>query len=154
MKCLVLAVFSLIVLCGAAFGGGDAELDEQEVLDELLAMEVAALDGWYGESDPTLYAEQFADTATYYDPWFGGRIDDGDIKPYLMAFMDQVPELDYEIPNPRLDLYGNTAILTFNEDAITPADGSVTKWNVTLIYVKTDDGWEKVHANWAYADNP
>jgi hypothetical protein len=143
-----------VVLGGLVFGTGKGEESEATILEELMALEGATLDGWYGESDPTAYAELFADTATYFDPWAGGRIEDGAIKEYLMTFMGQVPSLDYEIPNPRVDVYGDTAILTFNEKTTDPKDGAVVRWNVTLVFTRTKEGWKRVHANWAYAEPP
>ncbi len=155
MKKFITICWLFALLGGLLFGSGTGEDKaaqlEAAALEEILALESAALDAWYGESDPTLYAQQFADKATYYDPWWaGGRIQDGTVKEYLMTFMGKVPKLDYKIPNPRVDLYGDTAIFTFNLDAIDAKAGTVTGWNVTLVYARTKDGWEKVHANWAY----
>jgi len=151
----------VIILCGivAVLGGflwvaSSSTQSEAEVLEELLALESATLDGWYGESDPTAYAQLFADKATYFDPWAGGRVEDGDIKEYLMTFMGNVPNLNYEIPNPRVDLYGDAAVFTFNEKTVDPKNGAVVRWNVTLVFVRTGNGWKRVHANWAYAEPP
>lgn len=139
---------------GLVFGIGtredDAMQSKEAALEELLVIVTTGLDGWYGESNPTAYAESFADKATYFDPWSGGTLEDGAIKEYLMASMGQVPELNYEISNPRVDLYGDMAVLTFNCDAIVPNGGAVTTWNVTEIFARTRGGWERVHANWNY----
>ena len=82
------------------------------------------------------------------------RLEDSDIKEYLMTFMGKVPNLEYEIPNPRVDLYGDTAVFTFNEKTTDPKNGAVVRWNVTLVFTRTRDGWKRVHANWAYAEPP
>ena len=150
MKKFITICWLFALLDGLVFGAGLREKKEAAALKELLALESAALDGWYGESNPTLYAQQFADKATYFDPWVGGRVEDSPIKEYVMTFMGKVPKVNFEIPNPRVDLYGNMAILTFNLNAILAKDGTVTPWNVTLVYTRTKDGWEKVHANWNY----
>ena len=152
MKRLITICWVFAVLGGLVFGSGKAEESEAVVLDELIALESAALDEYYGESDPTAYAELFADKATYFDPWSGGMLEDGAIKEYLMSFMGQVPKLNYEILNPRIDLYGETAVLAFNLDAIDPKGGAVTGWNVTLVFTRTTDGWQRIHANWAYTE--
>jgi hypothetical protein len=152
-KIIVMGI-AFAAMGGLIFTAGKSAPTEAEVLEELLALETATLDGWYNESDPTLYAELFADTATYFDPWAGGRIEDGEVKEYLMTFMGKVPRLKYEIPNPRVDLYGDTAVFTFNEKTTSPKDGSIVRWNVTLVFTRTRDGWKRVHANWAYAEPP
>ena len=145
--CWLFALFG-----GLVFAGGEAEQSEEAVLEELLAAESATLDSYYGQSDPTAYAALFADRATYFDPWSGGRLEDAAIKEYLMAFKGQIPKLNYEIPNPRVDLYGDTAVFTFNLDAIDPGSGAVTGWDVTLVFLRTADGWKRIHANWAYKE--
>ena len=71
-----------------------------------------------------------------------------------MAFSGKIPNCDYEILNPRVDLYGETAVLTFTEDATVKADISVVHWNVTHVFTRTEDGWKKIHANWSYSVPP
>ena len=90
-----IAICGMSVLLGGLFliGAGRTSQSEEDALKEILALEKATLDGWYGESDPTAYAELFADKATYFDPWAGGRLEDSDIKEYLMTFMGKVPNL-------------------------------------------------------------
>jgi hypothetical protein len=149
MKRFITICWLFALLGGLIFGAGLREKKEAAALEELLALESAALDGWYGESDPTLYAQQFTDKATYFDHMSDGRLEDSAVKEHLMTYMGKVPKFNYEIPNPRVDLYGNTAILTFNLNAILAKTGTVTRWNVTLVYTRTKDGWEKVHANWS-----
>lgn len=152
MKRFITICWLFAFLGGLLFGAGKAEESEEAVLEELLALESATLDDYYGESDPTAYAQLFADKATYFDPWSGGRLEDGAIKEYLLSFAGQIPKLDYEIPNPRVDLYGDTAVFTFNLDATDRKDGTVTHWNVAVVFTRTKDGWERVHANWSFTE--
>ncbi len=142
----------LVLLSGIVFGAGKAAQSEEAVLEELLTLTRASLDEWYGESDPTVFAQRFADKATYFDAWTGGRLEDGAIKEYLMPFKGQVPKLNYEIPNPRVDVYGDTAVFTFNCKALEPKSGVVTDWNVVEVFTRTRDGWKRVHANWNYTN--
>ena len=106
-----------------------------------------------GESDPTEYAQPFADKATYFDPWAVGKLEDGAIKEHLMALAGKIPNLDYEILDPRVDLYGDTAVFTFHLETTDPTDGTVTsRWKSTAVLTRTNDGWEKVHAHWSLAE--
>jgi len=154
MRKVITFFWAFIVLGGLVFGSGTGEdkavQSEAAVQEELLAIETAGLDLWYGESNPTAFADSFADRATYFDPWSGGRIDDGGISEYLMAFMGQVPKLQYKILNPRVDICCDTAVFTFNCNAIDPSSGAVTPWNVTTVFIRTKDGWTRIHANWNY----
>ena len=153
MSKFIAICFLLGFLGGIVFARGMGENNaeaEAAALEELLALTTASLDEWYGESDPTTFAQGFADKATYFDPWTGGRLEDGAIKEYLMPFKGQVPKLDYEIPDARVDLYGETALFTFVCNAIDPENGAVTPWNVIEVFIRTKDGWKRVHANWNY----
>ena len=154
MKKFITICWLFALLGGLVFGGGTGENKaaqaEEAVLEELLALDIAALDVWYGESNPTLYAEQFADKATYFDPWAAGKVEDDAIKEYLMGFTGKIPNCSYEILNPRVDLFGDTAVFTFTVDATVKADGSVVHWNTIHVFTRTRDGWEKVHANWSF----
>jgi hypothetical protein len=146
----------IIVLLAIVFFGGCAtapiiRMSEAAALEEIMALELATYETWYGKSDPTAYAQLFADKATYFDPWSENMIEDRAIKEYLMAFAGQIPSVDYKILNPRIDLYGNTAVFVFNLEVSDPKDGMVmTLWKGTTVFTRTKYGWEKVHANWSF----
>ena len=155
MKKAAMICWMFALVGGLVFGSGSrAGKSEQAVLEELMALTRASLDDWYGQSDPTIFATGFADKATYYDPWVGGRLDDGAISEYLMAFLGQVPKVEYDIPDPRVDLHGETAILTFVCNSTDPKTGVTTPWNVTEIFIRSSGGWKRVHANWSYTTAP
>jgi ketosteroid isomerase-like protein len=151
MKKFIAICWVFALLGGLLFGSGRGE-SEATVLEELLALDTAALDPWYGESDPTIYAQHFADKATYFDPWSGGKLEDSAIKEYIMTFTGQIPNCNYEILYPRVDLYGETAVFTFNVAATIKADNTLVNWNATHIFTRTKDGWEKVHATWSFTE--
>jgi len=63
---------------------------------------------------------------------------------------DPAVQLVDEMLNPRVQVYGDTAILTYNYFGISQAkDGKVTSTRAksTRIYVKQDGKWMLVHAN-------
>ena len=125
-------------------------MTEAAALEEILALELATYETYYGKSDPTAWVELFAGKATYIEPWSDNRIEDSAIKEHLMAFSGKIPNFHYEILNPRVDLYGDTAVFTFNLKCTDPKDGTVTGlWKVTAVFTRTDDGWEKVHAHFS-----
>jgi hypothetical protein len=151
---------SIITICGIftlLLGGlfliaGKAPQSEEDALEEILALEREAYVTWF-QSDPTAYAQGFADKATYFDTWLPDRFDDAAVKEHLMTFVGKIPNFDYEFINPRVDLYGDTAVFTFNLEAYNPTDGTVTaRWKSTAVLNRTKDGWEKVHAHWTPID--
>jgi hypothetical protein len=125
-------------------------MTEETALQEILALELATYEPYYRESDPTAWVELFADKATYIEPWSDNRIEDGAIKEHVMAYAGQIPNFDYEILDPRVDLCGDTAVFAFNLKYTDPKDSKVTGlWKGTAIFTRTDDGWKKVHAHFS-----
>jgi len=60
----------------APYDSSSAREAEAQVLEELLAQERAALDPYYGESDPSSYVARYADKVTTFDPWSNGKLED------------------------------------------------------------------------------
>ncbi len=144
---LVAAGVGAIVFLAA---GGSDPPSEAEALQDLVAAEKAALDPYFGQSDPTEYVALLADDATYYDPATGGILTGQAAKDYLMASAGAIPAFTYEILNEKVALDGDLATFTFNVSVIDPASGAVvTDWNVTEINRFVDNDWEVTHAHWA-----
>ena len=125
------------------------------IRNELVEDLSAALDPYFGESDPSAYVARFADEATYFDPNSAGRIDGDAYRQHFAGYAGQIPPFDYRIANPTVDLNGDTAVLTFNLEVIDPENGTLAVlWNTTEVHRRTEDGWEMVHAHWSYAETP
>ena len=78
----------------------------------------------------------------------GGRLVDEAAREYLLGFAGSIPPLDYEILNPQVRMYGDTAIFTFQMDVLDPESGAVVgQWMTTEIHERVGDGWEMVHAH-------
>jgi ketosteroid isomerase-like protein len=123
------------------------------VLKELIALETAALDPYFAESDPSRYVALFADEATYFDPNSAGRLHGGAYKQHFAAYAGQIPPFRYKILNPAVHLLGDTAVFTFNVEVVDPADDTVAAlWNTTEVHYRTDDRSEIVHAHWSYTE--
>ena len=143
----ICGIFALL-LGGLVFGAGKPAQSEADALEEMLALERAAYETWF-KSDPTAYAQGFADKVTYFDTVLWDRFDDSAVKAHLMTFAGKIPDFDYKFFNPRVDLYGDVAVFTFNLEAYDPKDGKlVVRWKSTAVLTRTDGGWEKVHAHW------
>jgi ketosteroid isomerase-like protein len=130
---------------------GEVQDRDVAVLEELIALETAALDPYFGQSDPSAYAAMFADEATYFDPNSAGRLNGDAYKRHFAAFAGQIPPLRYKILNPAVDLHGDTAVFTFNVEVVDPAiDAVAAVWNATEVRHRTEDRWDIVHAHWSY----
>ncbi len=112
---------------------------------------------WAGEMDSKSAAEQMAsvvDDYSEYNPVFATRIDGKTMAMEFAAVDDGTTSLMAEMQNPRVQVYGDTAILTYNyAGMVRDKDGKVTPRlaKSTRVYVKMTSGWMLVHANFAPA---
>ncbi len=147
MKRVIIVLLAVAVFSGCATAPKTG-MSEAAALEEILALEHAAYETWF-KSDPTAYAQGFADKVTYFDTVLWDRFDDSAVKAHLMTFAGKIPDFDYKFINPRVDLYGDVAVFTFNLEAYDPKDGKlVVRWKSTAVLTRTNGGWEKVHAHW------
>ena len=129
--------------------------DVSTIKNRLIARTREALDAYYNASDPSPYVALYADKATAFDPWAGGRKGDSALLDYLMSFAGSIPHLEYEILNPRVDLVGDAAVFTFGLDVRDPASGATLAiWNTTQVHDLAADGLDLVHSHWSYAVPP
>jgi ketosteroid isomerase-like protein len=131
--------------------GQDAD---KAIADTVIAMTKAQ---WAaGIKDPTNVTEQSKDTADDYTEFNGDyatRLDGKAMNSRLAegAGKDSSKQLAAEMANPKVQVYnGNVAILTYNYVGLTiDKDGKTTpnRAKSTRVYVKKDNKWTLVHAN-------
>ena len=132
----------LFLLCGL-----NAADSNESVTREILALERQTMDGWQaGNPDPTL---ALADSEiTYFHAVTSKRVDG---LPALKAMFEGYrgrPLFDtYQITEPKLQLAGETAILTYI--LVQTRAGETTRWNATQIYQRKKEGWRVIHSHWS-----
>ena len=139
-----------LVLSAAAPPFAQQEV-KANVLDDLLriesriwtALQTKKLDG----------ALPFLDkTYTGFESEVPGRFDNAEEHyRHQLAALKDVTVHTWEILNPRVQDYGNTAVLTYlghdtGEDEGEPYEHV---WKVTSVYVKRDGGWKIAHYHWS-----
>jgi ketosteroid isomerase-like protein len=123
------------------------------VADTIIALERAALDRW-GRGDPQGYIETYAPEATYFDPFTEKRIDGIDgLKAMVKPIAGKVKIDSYEMLNPRVQLSGDAAVLSFNlASHVRNPDGSprTVHWNSTEVYRRVAGKWKIIHNHWSF----
>lgn len=125
-----------------------------DVPAKVIAMEKAALDRW-GKGDPQGYIEIFASEMTYFDPRTEKRIDG---KNAMIKYLEPIKGLvkvgRFDMVDPKVQVYGPSALLTFNlKSYIKAPDGSeklAAYWNSTESYALIGDDWRITHSHWSY----
>lgn len=121
---------------------------------EILAQERRALDRWC-QGDPLGYTEIYADDVTYFDD-IGAqeRVDGiGGMREYMDSLRGKIPPHRYEIVRPRVQVYGDVAILTLRYSTRSADGRPLTPWKATSVYRRTGEGWRIVHAHWSIAED-
>lgn len=117
---------------------------------EILAQERRALDGW-SSGDPMGYAEVMADDVTYIDDIGAqNRIEGIEAqRAYLASLRGEIPAHRYELQNTKVQIYGDTAVLTMRY-APSGEDGTpFPPWKATSVYHHDGQEWRIVHAHWS-----
>ena len=125
-------------------------MQASDTANHIIALERAALDRW-GKGDPSGYLEINAEDVTYFDPFQEKRLDG---LTALTALYEQIRgkvQIDRdEIVNPKVQLIGDTAVLTFQ--FISHGSEGSLHWNCTEVYQRFAAGWKIVHSHWSFAN--
>ena len=146
-----LVVLSITIFSSTSFAQGN----NQQIADEVMNMVKAQ---WAAQAaNPTNVAEidkNTADDYTEFNGSFATRIDGKALSSRLAEASGKDPSrrLAAEMLNPKVQVYGDVAILTYNfAGEIKDKDGEVkpTRAKSTRVYAKINGKWKLVHANFA-----
>jgi len=157
MKIRLSLVLFVLLLFAAAWGvaaatGHAAAVAErnEEVARAVIAREKASVEAWQ-RKDKAFFADLLADDATFF----------GALNPYLETdpkenflpkfeqYTEMFKTLDFQMYNPRVQVYGDTAVLTYNSASTVNIGGRVMNYTgkVTSVYVRQGGAWRVVHAH-------
>ncbi len=119
-------------------------LKDEEVI---LGMERAALDRW-GNGDPSGFLEICAPDVVYFDNTLERRLDGLDaLTAHYGPVRGKVFLERYELLNPKVQLCGDAAVLTFN--FVGYAQGGSSRWNCTEVYRRAEGEWRIIQTHWS-----
>ena len=121
--------------------------------DTIIALERGALDRW-GKGDINGYVELFAPEITYFDPFTARRVNGiAEMKAHLGPVAGKVNVDRYEMIEPKVQINGDIAVLSFNLASHThdPKGAPLTvRWNSTEVYRRISGRWRIVHNHWSF----
>jgi hypothetical protein len=125
---------------------------KDDVAEKIIDMERTALDRW-GKGDPWGFTEISADEVTYFDTGTERRMDGLESLQELYTPREGKIKIErYEMINPKVQIHGNTAVLTFNLiDYIPTSEGSIREvyWNSTEVFSQINGEWKIIHTHWS-----
>jgi len=123
-------------------------MNNQDIPSTILAMECAALDRWI-RGDPSGFLEITAPDVAYFDPYREKRVDGLEALTALYkGIWGQVLLDRYELLNPRVQVIGDAAVLTFNY--VSYKGETESRWNCTEVYRRDGDRWQVIQTHWSY----
>jgi len=142
---LFATVVGLILL---AVNSTSAETSEQTIAAQIIAREKASVEAWQ-KKDKAFYADFMTDDATFFSsesPYL-----ETDPKQNFLPKFEQYAEVfkinDFQMHNPRVQVYGDAAVLTYNSTVSVNFGGQHLNYTakVTSVYVKQGNTWRLVH---------
>ena len=124
----------------------------EEITQTIINLEKGALDRW-GAGDPWGYSEIYADEITYFSPGTERRLNGIDTMNALFKpIVGEVTVDHYDLINPKVQIYENVAVLTFNSISYLPTAKRTLReshWNCTEVYIKINEKWKIIHSHWS-----
>ncbi|MDX6693769.1 MAG: SnoaL-like domain [Blastocatellia bacterium] len=127
-----------------------AEQPQQAIAAQLIAREKAANEAWQ-RKDKAFWADYLSDDGTAFfsqSPYLESDPKTNFI-PKFEQYADMMKILDFQMYNPHVQIYGETAVLTYNASSTVNFSGRVMSYTskVTSVYVKQGNTWRVVHTH-------
>ncbi len=121
---------------------------DTDVATRIIALETAALER-SGKGDISGFLELSDPDVVYFDPCVERRVDGHAALAELYKSWPTQPFVQrFELLNPKVQVIGSAAVLTFNYVSWT--DAGEERWNCTEVYRRREDGeWRIVQTHWS-----
>lgn len=126
--------------------------ENKRIPADIIALERAALDRW-GKGDIKAFTDISAEEVTYFDTDTEKRVDGLEaLKQLYLPRAGKIKIERYDMLDPKVQVHGNTAVLTFNLiDHIPTSEGLIEEqWNATEVYCRINEQWKIVHTHWSH----
>jgi ketosteroid isomerase-like protein len=117
----------------------------------VIALERSALDEW-SQGNTLGYIDISADDVTWFNFTPGQQLRSEGLEAvtnFLAPLAEGIPLHTYELVDPKVQVYGDTAILTFHWRASTTDGEDMPRWKATSVYHWNAGTWRMVHAHWS-----
>ena len=138
----------ILVVCFVAMSGLSSL--HGQVASQIIAREKAAIEAWE-KKDKAFWTDYLTEDATYFGPRSPYLDVDPKVNfvPKLEQYLAQFKYLDFQMYNPRVQVYGDVAVLMYNEAVTADISGKVMSFTgkVTSVYVKQGNTWRVAHGH-------
>jgi ketosteroid isomerase-like protein len=155
MRRIILPVVAAFLFCAPTFANAQTD---QQVADEVIAITKAEWEAQIARQPVAASMSHIADEYTQFSPPFPILLDGKDMVMRIaeVGQTSTVELVSAEMVNPKVQVYGDVAVLTYNFIGQTrDSDGEVEPnlAKSSRVYVKQGGEWKLVHANFAPVGN-
>jgi len=123
------------------------------IAEDIISLERAALDRWC-QGDPSGFLEISAVEVSYFDPFQPKRLDGlANLTAFYETLRGQISADRWEMIDPRVEVIGKAAVLTFNFVSYSGGEGQRMRWNCTEVYRWDETNWRIVQTHWSFTEN-
>ncbi len=132
-----------------SLAGGNVQVTvAQADVHEVVHLEQQALARWL-DGDPSGFLDISAEDVVYFDPFTERRLDGlAELSAYYEAIRGKVHAERFELLNPKVQVAGQAAILTFNFVSYGGNENEM-RWNCTEVYRHAAQRWMIIQTHWS-----
>ncbi|HZH32168.1 MAG TPA: nuclear transport factor 2 family protein [Pyrinomonadaceae bacterium] len=123
---------------------------QQAIAEQVIARERASVEAWQ-RKDKSFYADLLADDATYFSAYSPYLNTDPkrNFLPKFEQYAEQFKYLDFEMYNPRVQIHGDVAVLTYQASVAARFNGQPLNYTakMTAVYVRHGNTWRIAHGH-------
>lgn len=128
----------------------NAAVVQQAIAEQVITREKASIEAWR-RKDKSFFADLLAEDASFftaYSPYL-----DADAKKNFLPKFDQYAEQlkyqDFQMYNPRVQIYGDVAVLTYQASVAASFNGQPLNYTakMTSVYVRQGNTWRVAHGH-------
>lgn len=154
---ITMNIFAKLMVCTALLATPAMAADDPKVSAEIMALARSQWAADIAGQPADRMMETVADDYTEFNGDYPTRIDGKAMNLALARIAPSTKSVYGDMQNAKVQVYGDTAILTYNYAGITRgADGKTQPATAksTRVYVKGGGRWQLVHANFAPVSGP
>ena len=150
LSIIVIVVSATLGIGFFATRSASADPSQQSIANQIIAREKASVEAWQ-HKDKAFFADYLAEDGTYFGP--NNPYLETEPKINFLPKFEQMAEMfkyvDFQMYNTRVQVYGDTAVLTYNTSVTVNVAGQPMNYTgkVTSVYVKQGNTWRVVHAH-------
>lgn len=142
---------SLIIITSTILTLSCERKAKNNVVETIISMERASQD-LFANGDPSGIFNISAEEITYFDDVTKKRLNGfEEFKEHYTPVIGKRILDSYEMIDPKVQIHGNTAVLTFNLIEYMKNDDQITQtyWNATEVFALIEGDWKIIHSHWS-----